>query len=62
VIEYDNTAFPAVIPVTTPEGLIVATAVLLEDQTPPIDVVAKTVVDPTQTSFEPVIAATVGNG
>jgi len=53
---------PAVTPVTTPvEELIVATAVLLDVQTPPVVVLDNVVVDPEHTAVVPVIEATVGN-
>jgi len=53
---------PAVTPVTTPvEELIVATAVLLDVQTPPVVVLDNVVVDPEHTAVVPVIDATVGN-
>jgi hypothetical protein len=54
-------ADPAVTPVTTPETLTVATAVLLEDQVPPAVTSLKVVVDPTQTEVVPVIPATTGS-
>jgi hypothetical protein len=53
-------ADPAATPVTTPEALTVATAVLLEDQVPPAVTSLSVVVDPTQTDVVPVIAATTG--
>ena len=47
---------PAVTPVTTPvEELIVATAVLLDVQTPPVVVLDNVVVDPEHTAVVPVI-------
>jgi hypothetical protein len=52
---------PAAIPVTTPEALTVATAVLEEDQVPPAVTSARVVVDPAQTTVVPVMAATVGS-
>jgi hypothetical protein len=52
---------PAVTPVTTPEADTVATAVLLDVQVPPVVADANCVVNPEQTIFAPVIAATVGN-
>lgn len=51
---------PAVNAVTTPVLETVATAVLLLDQTPPAAVLAKVVVEPTQTAVLPVIAGTTG--
>jgi hypothetical protein len=51
-----------ILPVTTPLALTSATVASLVDQTPPVVELAKTVVDPTHTSGDPVIAATVGNG
>jgi hypothetical protein len=54
-------ADPAATPVTTPEALTVATAVLLEDQAPPVVASLKVVVEPTQTLVVPVIAATTGS-
>jgi hypothetical protein len=53
-------AEPAATPVTTPEALTVATAVLLEDQVPPTEASLKVVVDPSQTLVTPVIPATTG--
>ena len=53
-------ADPAATPVTTPEALTVATAVLLEDQVPPAVASLKFVVEPTQTEAVPVIAAATG--
>ena len=53
-------ADPAATPVTTPEALTVATAVLLDDQVPPAVASASVVVEPTQTLVVPVIAATTG--
>jgi hypothetical protein len=53
-------AVPAATPVTTPEALTVATAVLLEDQVPPTVTSVKVVVDPAQTVVVPAIAATTG--
>jgi hypothetical protein len=53
-------AEPAETPVTTPEALTVATAVLLEDQVPPAVASLKVVADPTQTLVVPVMAATTG--
>ncbi len=53
---------PAAMPVTTPPALIVATAVLDDDQVPPAVASAKVVVRPTQTLIEPVMAATTGSG
>ena len=52
---------PAVTPETTPEVDTVATAVLLEDQVPPVVAEANCVVNPEHTFVAPVIAATVGN-
>jgi len=53
---------PAVTPVTTPvEELIVATAVLLDVQTPLAVVLDNVVVDPVHTAVVPVIDATTGN-
>ena len=53
---------PAVTPVTTPvEVLIVATAVLLDVQTPFAVVLDNVVVDPVHTAVVPVIDATTGN-
>jgi hypothetical protein len=54
-------AIPAEIPVTIPEVFTVATAMLLEDQVPPVVASPSAVVDPTQTELIPVIAATTGN-
>ena len=54
-------AVPAAIAVTVPELLTVAIPALLLLQTPPVMVLDNVVVDPTQTLFEPVIAATDGN-
>jgi hypothetical protein len=53
-------ADPAATPVTTPEALTVAIAVLLEDQVPPAEASLRVVVEPTQTLVVPVMAATVG--
>jgi hypothetical protein len=51
-------AVPAVKPVTTPVvGLITATAGLLDDHVPPVDVVAKLTVEPVQTVCVPVSGA-----
>jgi hypothetical protein len=50
-----------VTPVTTPEALTVATAVLLEDQVPPAVASLRVVVEPTQTEVVPVMAATTGS-
>ena len=53
---------PAVTPVTTPvEALIVATAVLLDVQTPFAVVLDNVVVDPVHTAVVHVIDATDGN-
>ena len=53
---------PAVTPVTAPvEALIVATAVLLDVQTPFAVVLDNVVVDPVHTAVVPVIDATTGN-
>jgi hypothetical protein len=53
---------PAVTPVTTPvEELIVATAGLLDVQTPLAVVLDNVVVDPVHTAVVPVIDATTGN-
>jgi hypothetical protein len=52
---------PAATPVTTPEALTVATAVLEEDHVPPAVTSARVVVDPAQTVVVPVIAATTGS-
>ena len=54
-------AVPAAIPLTVPELLTVAMVALLLLHTPPVVVLDKVVVDPTQTLFEPVMAATDGN-
>ena len=54
-------ADPAATPETTPEALTVATAVLLEDQVPPLVASLRVVVEPTQTLVVPVMAATVGS-
>jgi hypothetical protein len=54
-------ADPAATPVTMPEALTVAMAVLLEDQVPPAVTSLKVVVDPTQTLVVPVMAATTGS-
>ena len=62
VTVYVIVADPADAPVTTPLALTSATVASLVDQTPPVVELAKTVVDPTHTSGDPVIAATVGNG
>jgi hypothetical protein len=51
-------ADPVATPVTTPEAFTVATAVLLEDQVPPVVASFKPAVDPMQTSVGPVIGAT----
>jgi hypothetical protein len=48
-------AVPAATPVTTPEALTVAIAVLLDDQVPPVVTSASVVVDPAQTVVVPVI-------
>ena len=50
-------AVPAPIAVTTPELLMVATAVLLDVHVPPLEG-DKEVVDPTQTGFDPVTVTT----
>ena len=60
VTEYATVVVPAVVPVNTPEVLIVAFA-LLTDHTPPGVAFVKLMFDPTQTAFAPLIAATVGN-
>ena len=53
---------PAATPVTTPvDEFTVAVAVLADDQTPPVVVLAKVVVAPSHTDVVPVMAATVGN-
>ena len=54
-------AAPAATPVTTPLALTVAADVFEEDQTPPVVAFVNIVVEPTQTSLEPAIAATTGN-
>jgi hypothetical protein len=54
-------AVPAATPVTTPEALTVATAVLEEDHVPPAVASASVVVEATQTEVVPVMPATVGN-
>jgi hypothetical protein len=54
-------AVPAATPVTTPEAFTVATAVLEEDQVPPVVTSARVVVDPAQTVVVPVIAAKTGS-
>ena len=52
---------PAPTPVTTPEALMVAILVEAELlQTPPAVVLAKVIVEPTQTADPPLMAATVG--
>jgi hypothetical protein len=53
-------AAPAATPVTRPEALTVATAVLEDDQVPPAVTSARAVVDPAQTVVVPEIPATVG--
>ena len=53
-------AVPAATPVTMPEELTVATAVLLEDHVPPEVASFRSVVDPAQTLVVPVMAATIG--
>ena len=53
-------AEPADTPETVPEALTVATAVLLEDQVPPVVASLRAVVEPTQTLVVPVMAATTG--
>jgi hypothetical protein len=56
-----STAVAEATPVTTPEEEPTdATSVLLEDQVPPVEVVAAVMVAPTQTLVGPVIAS--GNG
>jgi hypothetical protein len=52
---------PAATPVTSPEALTVATAVLLEDQVPPGVASFSEDVDPVQTLLVPAMAATMGN-
>jgi hypothetical protein len=53
-------ALPAVTPVTTPELLTVAMAVLELDQVPPPVVLVKVMVLPIQTLFAPVVELTAG--
>ncbi len=53
-------AVPAETPVTRPDALTVATAVLLLLHTPPEVAFEYCVVEPTQTVFVPVVAATTG--
>jgi hypothetical protein len=53
-------AEPAATPVTTPEASTVATAVLEEDQVPPLVASASVVVDPAQRVVVPVMGWTVG--
>ena len=53
---------PAATPVTTPELLTVATAVLALVHAPPAVVLVRVVVLPTQTAAVPVMAATEGSG
>lgn len=56
-----STVVPAETPVTTPEDEPTeATSVLLDDQVPPVDVLAAVIVEPTQTLVGPEIAS--GNG
>ena len=62
VTVYVIVADPVDTPVTTPLALTSATVASLVDQTPPVVELANVVVDPTHTSGDPVIAATVGNG
>ena len=62
VIVYVIVAEPAVTPVTTPVVLTVATAVLLDDQVPPVVELANGVVVPGHILNVPVIAATTGVG
>ena len=52
---------PDVTPDTTPVVLTVATALLLDDQVPPVVELANVVVEPVHTFDDPVIAATTGN-
>ncbi|MEB3029814.1 hypothetical protein VJI72_08490, partial [Parvimonas micra] len=59
VTAYDTVVVPAVEPVSTPDPFIVAFA-LFTDHTPPLVALANVIFDPTQTAFNPVIAATVG--
>ena len=61
VTVYLISAEPAETPVTTPLAFTVAMPVALLVQTPPAVVDAYVVVEPIQTAFAPVIAATVGN-
>jgi len=60
VTVYVITTLPTDTPVTTPEELIVAIAVLPLLQTPPVVVFERVVVDPTVVPEAPAIAATVG--
>jgi hypothetical protein len=60
VTEYVMVTVPAEMPVTTPEVLTVARAVLLLLHTPPGVPLLKAVVSPVQTELLPVIAAGVG--
>ena len=53
-------AAPAATPVTKPDALTVAAAVFEEDQTPPVVAFVNVVVEPTQTSLAPAVAATTG--
>ncbi len=53
---------PALMPVITPELLIVATLVVLLVHVPPVVAVVNVVVLPTQTSEVPVICSMVGIG
>jgi hypothetical protein len=52
---------PDVNPDTTPVVLTVATALLLDDQVPPVVELANVVADPAHTLEAPVIEATTGN-
>ena len=55
--------FPAATPVSTPVAeFMVARAVLLLVQTPPVVVDANVIVEVAQTAVGPVIAATTGKG
>jgi hydroxymethylpyrimidine/phosphomethylpyrimidine kinase len=62
VTVYVKITLPALTAVTVPFELIVATEALLVDQVPPCVAEESTDVDPTQILFDPVIAATTGNG